>query len=120
MGIGPGHGCHRGAHRWTGSRTIYHTHWSECDRRRLTLTSIPSGAFTTLQIHVPVPPGQGAVAIRGAGDRNLKMLREALGISVSAREGELRLDGPPQSVEAARRALERIAQARGEVTREEA
>lgn len=60
------------------------------------------------------------MSIRGAGDRNLKMLREALGISVSAREGELRLDGPPQGVEAARRALERIAAARGEVSREEA
>jgi phosphate starvation-inducible PhoH-like protein len=54
------------------------------------------------------------------GDRNLKMLREALGISVSAREGELRLDGPPRSVEAARRALERIVAAGGDVSREDA
>lgn len=44
----------------------------------------------------------------GSADRNLKMLREALGVNVTAREGVIRLRGDVESVAVARNVLTRL------------
>ncbi|MBC7835748.1 MAG: PhoH family protein [Phycisphaerales bacterium] len=44
----------------------------------------------------------------GLGDRNLKIIREALGVKVSAREGVVRVSGEQEPVSAARGVLERL------------
>ncbi|MBL8764205.1 MAG: PhoH family protein [Phycisphaerae bacterium] len=47
----------------------------------------------------------------GAADRNLKMIREALGVHITAREGAVRLSGDRHAVSAARRVLDQLAAA---------
>jgi phosphate starvation-inducible PhoH-like protein len=44
----------------------------------------------------------------GVGDRNLKIIREALGVSVLAREGTVHVSGERDAVAAARNVLERL------------
>lgn len=61
-----------------------------------------------MDVTIRVPPGADRVTFLGSGDRNLKMIREALGVNVAARDGEVRLSGEPLAVAAARLALERI------------
>lgn len=61
-----------------------------------------------MDLTIRVPPGADRVTVMGTGDRNLKMIREALGVNVSSRDGEVRLSGDPTAVAAARLALERI------------
>ena len=48
----------------------------------------------------------------GSGDRNLKMIREALGVHVSARDGSIRISGDRSSVAAARDVIARLQEAR--------
>jgi phosphate starvation-inducible PhoH-like protein len=61
-----------------------------------------------LDVIIRVPPGADSVTFFGSGDRNLKMIRESLGVNVASRDGEVRLSGDPNAVAAARLALERI------------
>lgn len=61
-----------------------------------------------MDVTIRVPPGADRVTFLGSGDRNLKMIREALGVNVAARDSEIRLSGEPLAVAAARLALERI------------
>ena len=61
-----------------------------------------------MDVTIRVPPGADRVTFLGAGDRNLKMIREALGVNVASRDDEVRLSGEPLAVAAARLALERI------------
>lgn len=49
----------------------------------------------------------------GLGDRNLKILRETLGVSVTARESVVHISGEPASVQAARDVLNRLNDAAG-------
>lgn len=49
----------------------------------------------------------------GVGDRNLKIVREALGVKVVAREGSVHVSGEKDSVAAARGVLERLHAAAG-------
>jgi phosphate starvation-inducible protein PhoH and related proteins len=48
--------------------------------------------------------------VLGVADRNLKMLREGLGVKVTARDGTVRLSGPRPAVTAARDVLQRLHQ----------
>ncbi|MGE3108729.1 MAG: PhoH family protein [Phycisphaerales bacterium] len=47
----------------------------------------------------------------GLGDRNLKIIREALGVRVTARESSVIVSGPTDSVQAARDVLHRLSEA---------
>jgi phosphate starvation-inducible PhoH-like protein len=62
---------------------------------------------------IRVPEGAERVMMLGVGDRNLKMLREALGVKIAARGGSVRLSGDPEAVDAAHGVLERLARAAG-------
>ncbi len=44
----------------------------------------------------------------GVAERNLKMIREALGVNITAREGSVQIAGDPHAVEAARRSIDRL------------
>ncbi|MBX3404041.1 MAG: PhoH family protein [Phycisphaeraceae bacterium] len=66
-----------------------------------------------MEFSIQVPQGAERVTMLGLGDRNLKMLREALGVRVSAREGRVSVEGEREAVAAARSVLERMAAAAG-------
>ncbi|MEA5486600.1 PhoH family protein [Pseudanabaena sp. CCNP1317] len=67
-----------------------------------------------MDVTIRVPSGADRVTFLGSGDRNLKMIREALGVHVAARDDDIRVSGEPQAVAAARRVLERIGVLTGE------
>ncbi|MBA4120695.1 MAG: hypothetical protein C0513_08390 [Isosphaera sp.] len=64
-----------------------------------------------LEVVVRVPEGADWVDVLGSGDRNLKLIREALGLRVSARQGLVRLAGDRSQVSAGQRVLERLSTA---------
>ncbi len=64
-----------------------------------------------MEITVKVPAGAERVSVLGSAERNLKMIREGLGVGVIAREGRVHLSGPRGPVVAARRVLERLSEA---------
>ena len=61
-----------------------------------------------MEFSIKVPQGAERVTMLGAGDRNLKIIREALGVSVLAREGTVHVTGERDQVAAARNVLERL------------
>lgn len=63
-----------------------------------------------LEISVKVPAGAQRLAVLGASERNLKMLREALGVHVTSREGKVVIGGNPDAVVVARNVLETLAE----------
>ncbi len=63
-----------------------------------------------MELSIRVPSGPERTAVLGAAERNLKMIREGLGVGVSARDGRVHLSGSKQAVVAARRVLERLAE----------
>jgi len=71
----------------------------------------------SLDLVINVPHGDQRQGVLGSGDRNLKMIREALGVRIAARDGTVRLSGSVEAVTAARDVMQRIHQA---VLRQEA
>ncbi len=69
-----------------------------------------------MNVTIRVPRGAERVTALGPADRNLKMIREALGVSIAARDDIVHLSGEAGMVVAARDALERLVEAanRGE------
>src|SRR5690606_13129725 len=65
-----------------------------------------------LEVTVQVPLGPDRVGIVGAAERNLKMIREALGVNITSREGSVRLSGERGAVSVARNVLERLGSTR--------
>jgi len=61
-----------------------------------------------VEFTIKVPQGAERVTMLGAGDRNLKIIREALGVSVLAREGTVHVSGERDAVGAARAVLDRL------------
>jgi phosphate starvation-inducible PhoH-like protein len=61
-----------------------------------------------LEISIDVPSGAERIAVLGSAERNLKMIREALGVSVTAREGTVRLRGDRETIVAARNIIDRL------------
>lgn len=61
-----------------------------------------------MEVTVQVPLGPDRVSILGSAERNLKMIREALGVNITAREGVVRLHGERGAVSVARNVLERL------------
>jgi len=68
-----------------------------------------------VEITVRVPPGPERVGVLGSAERNLKMIREALGVNIVARDGAVRIGGDRARVAVVRTILERL----GEAAREE-
>ncbi len=65
----------------------------------------PRGVDITIQ----VPLGAERVGVLGAAERNLKLIREALGVAVTARDGSVQLKGDRRAVSVARSVIERLA-----------
>ncbi len=61
-----------------------------------------------MDVSIHVPLGHQRVGIVGSAERNLKMLREALGVGVTSREGKVHLKGDRKPVSIARNVLERL------------
>jgi len=75
-----------------------------------------------LEVTVQVPLGPERVSVLGSAERNLKMIRETLGVNITARDGEVRLKGDRNAVAVARGVLERLGAAADkseEVSREQ-
>lgn len=66
---------------------------------------------SSVEVTIRVPQEIERVALYGPSERNLKMIRESLGVSISARDRVLRLRGDVGGVDAARRAIERLIEA---------
>ncbi len=62
-----------------------------------------------MEVTVQVPLGPDRVSVLGSAERNLKMIREALGVNITARDDEVRLRGDQGAVRIARGVLERLA-----------
>ena len=61
-----------------------------------------------MQITLRVPEAVDRVAAFGTGERNLKMIRETLGVNIAARDGEVTIEGERPSVIAARGVIEEL------------
>ncbi len=61
-----------------------------------------------MDVTIRVPQGHEQQGVLGPTQRNLKMLRETLGVEISSREGVIRLSGDRPSVVVARSVLERL------------
>jgi len=64
-----------------------------------------------MELTIQLPDGEIRLGITGPAERNLKMIREALGIVVTARNGSLRLSGESGAVGRAAHVLERLSEA---------
>ncbi|MBC7773457.1 MAG: PhoH family protein, partial [Pyrinomonadaceae bacterium] len=72
----------------------------------MSLESVP-----TLEATVKVPQGAERVTMLGVGDRNLKIIRETLGVKIAAREGTVHISGDHSTVTASKDVLHRLADA---------
>lgn len=60
------------------------------------------------EVTIRVPQEVDRVTVFGVAERNLKMIREALGVNIAAREDSVRVRGEAAGVEAARRVFDRL------------
>jgi phosphate starvation-inducible PhoH-like protein len=75
-----------------------------------------------LEVSIAMPPGHDSIGVTGSGERNLKLIREALGVAVSVRDGSIRLRGEEPELGVARKVLDELgrrAKAGVSVSREE-
>ena len=61
-----------------------------------------------MELSITLENPQRAATLFGAGDRNLKMIRDALGVQVFARGGQVKLTGAAKSVSRAAAVLEKL------------
>jgi phosphate starvation-inducible PhoH-like protein len=61
-----------------------------------------------LDVTIRIPVQNDWVGVAGSADRHLKLIREALGVSIAARDGIVQLSGAASSVSQARRVLEAL------------
>jgi len=61
-----------------------------------------------MQLTIQLPDGDHRIAVTGPSERNLKLIREALGIRISARDHTLRLIGDDQAVAKAASIIEQL------------
>lgn len=75
-----------------------------------------------MELTIQMPVGPDSVGVTGSGERNLKIIREALGVAVSARDGLIRVRGDEPGIGVAQRVLEEVsrrAKAGSPVSRED-
>ncbi len=70
-----------------------------------------SRSNSRVEATVRFPPGADRVSVLGSSERNLKILREALGVRVASRGAAVHVSGERHAVFAARKVLERLGQA---------
>ena len=61
-----------------------------------------------MEVSIAMPPGHDSIGMTGSGERNLKLIREALGVAVTQREGAIHLRGEEPELGVARRVLEEL------------
>ncbi len=61
-----------------------------------------------MDITLELPQGEQAISVTGPAERNLKIIREALGVRLTARNGHLRISGDDNMVSTATRVIERL------------
>jgi phosphate starvation-inducible protein PhoH and related proteins len=61
-----------------------------------------------VDVTVQVSLGPDRIGVLGVGERNLKMIREALGVNIAARDGNIRIQGDRDAVNIARGVLQRL------------
>ena len=61
-----------------------------------------------MELTLTLPSGDRRIAMVGSGERNLKIIREALGVSIAARDTTLRISGDSRSVGQAAHVLEQF------------
>lgn len=64
--------------------------------------------MSTVSVNVTIENPQKRLTLFGAADKNLRMLREAFGVGVVAREGELRLTGNTDQVDRAAAVIDKL------------
>lgn len=63
-----------------------------------------------MDLSISLPPHDERLAVTGVAEQNLKIIRESLGVKISARNGSLRIGGDDQAVNRAAYVLERLAE----------
>lgn len=64
-----------------------------------------------MELTIKIPEGPERVSVTGPGERNLKIIRESLGVAISARGDALRLTGKSEAVGRAAQVLDRLGEA---------
>ncbi len=64
-----------------------------------------------MELSITLPDGSQRVALAGPGERNLKIIRESLGVQLSARNGDLRIVGESDAVHRAAEIIQQLAAA---------
>lgn len=66
-----------------------------------------------MELIIDIPEGRQRLALFGAADRNLRLIRDLLGVQVQARDGKIKLTGPRTAVARAVDVIERLQDALG-------
>ncbi len=61
-----------------------------------------------MELTISLPQGDQRMAVVGAAERNLKLIREALGVTIYSRDGALKIRGESEAVGRAARVLEQL------------
>ena len=64
-----------------------------------------------MELTISLPHGEQRLAMTGSAERNLKIIREALGVNITARDGALRVSGDSRAVGRAAAVLEQLSNA---------
>lgn len=64
-----------------------------------------------MELTISLPEGDERIALVGAAERNLKIIRESLGVTITARNGDLKLSGESNAVGRAANVLEALGEA---------
>ncbi len=64
-----------------------------------------------MELTIQLPHGDERLAVTGTAERNLKILRESLGVSIASRNGALRISGDSRAVGQAAHLIERLSDA---------
>ena len=64
-----------------------------------------------MELTISLPEGDERIALVGAAERNLKIIRESLGVTITARNGDLKVSGESHSVGRAANVLEALGEA---------
>lgn len=64
-----------------------------------------------MELTIQLPDGEAQLGVTGLAERNLKLIRDALGVRLVAREGALRVSGEARPVEQAAAVIERLSEA---------
>jgi len=64
-----------------------------------------------LELTISLPHGEERIAMIGSAERNLKIIRETLGVNIAARDGSLRISGESRAVGRAAHVIEKLSNA---------